>query len=369
MVARRSVMLDLTGERSHEVAPWLSRLFWIGPSVPRDQPGCVVERDQRLNWAALDVLAPPLGHISYDGTDPGFVDYLRQRAYVREVEWTPAPLTDIDLRGTHIQRLVLHHRTGRLRARLADPTRFVSVRGSTVGLTLHAPHPPSLWLYQVQGPTAVDGLDEVTDLALVGCTDLRLAGLVAHTALTSLRISDCPILDIEELTRFRFLRELSIDNCYDFDATRFPGPDALPSVQSLRINGVRKDAAGAVQDRWRGHAGVSISGVRSQQWLLKNRDNPFREWADDGLPHARAASTAWGRTISSLAKIMPDDLPGATQVLHEFVVQFNKLDKRQGLDTTQVEDVAEAYDRLIATHAALREHPVIADRFEEWREF
>lgn len=369
MVTRRPVVLDLTGEGSHTVQPWLSRLFWIGPTVPPGQPGCVVDREQRLNWTALDAVTPPLSDLIYDGADPALVDYLRERPHVRRVTWTPAPLTEVDLRGTRVEGLTIHHGGGRLTVRLGDAVAGLGVQGSTAGLTVDASRVPSLSLNGIAGPATVDGLDHVIDLNLYRCTDLRLARLVGHATVRSLRICECPVLDIEELARFRSLHHLTIQDCYDVDATRLPGPDALPGLRELRIDGVRQETAAAVGERWHGHPALSVARVRSEQWLLKNQDNPFREWADEELPHARAASTAWNKAVTALGKVPPDDEAGAVGVLREFVARFNALDRKEGLDTTQVEDVGAAVDRLTDLHATLRDRPALIDRFDEWREF
>jgi hypothetical protein len=368
MAVRRSITVDLTGPASHAVDPGLSRLFWIGPAVPAGMPGCAVPRDQRLNWPALDALGT-LGEILYDGADPGFVDYLRGRPQVRTVDWTPAPLTDLDLSDTHVAHLRLRHGGGRLTVTLGAATTGVGVQGSTTGVTLRAAHPLSLGLSEVAGPGAIAGFGPLFVLSLYRCTDLRLVRLREYGMLRQLSVAESAVADIEELAGFPDLRILRFHECYDFDADRFPTPAALPALTTLEFSGIRKQAAEVMRERWGDLPGLRITDVRTDAWLLKHQDSPFRAWADDDLPHARAAGTAWSSAITALGKLAADDLAGATEVLHAFVAKFNRMDRREGLDTLQVEHVGEAYDRLAAMHPATSARAEVADRFDEWREF
>ena len=370
------------GDRPAEVlvGPGQGRSLYVGPEPPAGLPGIRVDHAAELDWRALDALES-LADLHYAGDDETLVRYLAGRPGISSLSWAPATLTSIDPTATSLTRLVLTNAGTLETVALPEATHFLSLVGVVAGLRVSSSRSPASELgltcqfSRVAAVEPVAGLEDAARSVTVWqCGSLDLRALEAHAAMRDLHVVETPVEGLEALTRLPGLRAVWLQDCYDLDLSGLPATDSLAGLEELRLDGVREADADQVRVRWDPHPRVKVQRARSVDWLLKNHDDPFREWGDeapDGTAGrtATGATRAWRGALTALAKAAPDDGDGARAALSEFVEAFNALDERHhDIDTIRAEQIAEAFELLVTRHPALT--PDDHDRiFERLRSF
>ena len=159
--------------------------------------------------------------------------------------------------------------------------------------------------------------------------------------------------------------------CYDFDATSLPSPDAMPRLEKLELDGLRGDAAALIAKQWKGFAGLSIRGKRSPGWIRDNLGNPFFTWGDE-LGHAAVtqACRIYKTASTALDKLGEDaDANAVRAILEKFVTGFNRFNAKHDVDTMMREQICEAFLQLAQRRPALVNEEEVQPWIEEWREF
>jgi len=366
------------GDRPAEVhiGAGQGRSLYVGPHPPAGLPGIRVDTAAELAWRALDALES-LTELHYTGDDKGLVGYLARRPGITSLSWEPETLTSIDLTATSLTRLVLTN-AGTLDAVvLPEATHFLSLVGVVAGLKVSSSRSPATepgltcQFSKVASVEPIAGLEDgARSITVWQCGALTLGALEPHAAMRELHVVETPVQGFDALTRLRELRTLWLQDCYDLDLSGLPEPGSVAKLEVLRLDGVRETDADAVRAGWDTRPRVAVQRARSVDWLLKNHDNPFREWSDeDGSRIAKGATKAWRSALAALAKAAPDDGDAARAALAEFVGAFNSLDERHHeIDTIRGEQVAQAFELLTTRHPALgpEDHAQIFERLRSF---
>lgn len=353
---------------------------WLLPGEP--EPGVVIRvpinPEAKIHWEELDRL-PELTELQYTGADGRVVDYLATHSGIHRFGWSGHQLAVIDLERTSLTEFSLSGGDGPLEVRLPDS-------GSLTRLSLALPADPSSLRFHApdQGagvnlmlnctevadsPPALSGLEEIRALSLFNVRRVRIEDLLPYRRLMELTVIGPPggILDLENLARLPNLRSLFLRDCYELNAAAMPPSSALPTLEKVEIDGVRKSDADLVAERLGNRVKLSIRGKRSDSWLRANLDNPFREWPEEhGGKVGKAAMAAYRKASAALER--PADLEAVRNVLHEFMAAINKISAREPFDTIQREQVMDAFDELAAMAGDTLGSATADAWFEEWDE-
>jgi hypothetical protein len=305
-------------------------------------------------WSELDRLAE-LTEVSYAGTDAGLEAYVRTRPRLRTLVMTRHGRATIDLRGSHVGSFSCDLPGGAFTLHLPESAQKVTffgpggvadvtVTGARAGLELSfaGAKPPE--------PGLVAGLERAGEVACCNVPTLSARALTGYREAAAVRfVRVGELRDLDALAGLPRLAELSFHDCYRLDGL---GP--LPALRELNAVGVRKPDAALLKSLLPG-AKLSVQDLRTDAWVRANVDNPFQKWADDfGAAAGRAASGAWKKAVTELERAVASGAPPAVRAaLEAFVATLTKLDAKQPLDTTQREDVTEAFERLRASAGSL----------------
>jgi hypothetical protein len=200
-----------------------------------------------------------------------------------------------------------------------------------------------------------------------------LARLAGYRGLEKLLVIGAPgrIADIDQLARFEHVWKVEIRDCYDLGGEVFPGPEEMPSVEVVEIDGARVEEAKAIRERFAG-SGVklSIRGVRTAAWLRANVDNPFRGW-DQSYPEtvAKKAMGIYRKAATALGKLERHGSRAEVEaILHALVESFNRLDAKHSLDTAASEEIGDAFFELLRQTDVVGE-ATAEDWLAAWRNF
>lgn len=350
---------------------------WLMPGEP--EAGVVIrvqiDPDSKIRWEELDKLVE-LVELEYGGRDSRVQDYLSRRHDIHRFGWSGHQQSQIDLSRTAIAELSLNASDGPLEVRLpssgslrrlslalpADPglLRFVPPeKGARIHLMLNCSATPD-------GPTAIAGLEAIRALSLFNVRQLRIGELVPYQQLEELTVIGPPggIPDLEELTLLPRLKKLFLRDCYGLNAAGMPRSSALPKLESVEIDGIRRADADLLTERL-GKRTLSIRGKRSDAWLRANLDNPFREWPEEhGVKVGKAAMAAYRKAAAALER--PGELEAVRTALHGFMTAINKLSEREPFDTIQREQVMDAFDELASQAGDILPSETAETWFEEW---
>jgi hypothetical protein len=245
----------------------------------------------------------------------------------------------------------------------ADPRllRFVSPeQGAGVYLMLNCAAVPD-------GPPAIGGLEGIRALSLFNVCQLRIAELLSYQQLEELTVIGPPggIPDLEKLALLPRLRKLFLRDCYELNAAAMPPSSALPSLESVEIDGIRRAAADLLEERMGKGVKLSIRGKRTDAWLRANLDNPFREWPDEhGKKVGNAAMAAYRKAAAVLERSA--DLEAVRTALYDFMAAINKISEREPFDTIQREQAMDAFDELARQAGGILPSETANAWFEEW---
>jgi len=331
---------------------------WLSPAtrvLDLTPAGGLVPSEGPVDWSQLAQL-PNCLTVQCSGPDRGIVDAVGARLGIRFLYWSDAA-GDLDLRRTHLGTVRLDGaQLGSVR--LPRMIETVLVIRPPAGLRIEAPgegRHVDLRLFQY-GPDVVIP----TGLRRTRAVWLWVGGTVSATVLTPLldleqlrlTFDAAPgtLTDLPDLRRHARLHTLELDDAYGLD------PDALPDLPQLRrleLAGARRTTATTLRRRFKHDpVDVSVSGAKSEAWLVANMDNPFRDWVEDSKPFAQAACKAYTRAWQAIGAIepgAPDHLAAAERALRGLVSDLNTIDSKYHLiDTDNRERAWDAFQDLAA---------------------
>jgi hypothetical protein len=302
-----------------------------------------------VEWAELDRL-PELTELSYAGADAGFEAYVCTRPRLRTLTMTKHGRATIDLRASRVGAFSCDLPGAPLTLHLPESVQKLTLfgPGSVGGVTVTGVRPGIEVSFAGAAPPEpglVAGLERAGEVACCNVRSLSARALAGYREAASLRfVRIGELRELDALAGLPRLAELSFHDCY-----RLADLAALPALRELRAVGVRKPDAALLKAFFAG-AKVTFQDVRTDAWLRVNADNPFAAWADDfGAAVGRAAVAAWKKAVPAIERAAAEHSTADVRAaLEAFVAALAKLDAKAALDTTQREDVAEAFERLRA---------------------
>lgn len=349
--------------------------LWLEPAPP---PGLAMRLpiDPRapIAWRELERLRS-LTELEYQGTDPTLARWVRGRPRLRTLRWLRHRQARIDLARTKLTDLAVDADRPltlsippTLRVlRLLDVAAWRQLRVETDddGARLAA------WVWSPRKPVrAIAGLPALRELSVGAAATLDLALVAKHPGLRRLDVigvdSGIAISHLRRLRAAPALKALTIRNAYHTDFAELPSPAELPGLETLELDGVRAAAAALIRDRWRGFAGLTLRGVRTDAWLRANADNPFRAWAEEyGPALGRRATRAYQQALRAI-----DAGPSPTKaeaLLRAFVGAFNAVEDQ--IDTIMREEIDDVYAQLVDRLGPRVSAAQATAWFDAWREF
>lgn len=343
-----------------------SSLRIVGPDADR-YGAMVVTSGARLDWKALDALGA-LDELAYEGDDLGLIEYLETKPLIQGLGWWSDAIKRLDLRGTHLTSLGIR-RMPKL-SRVLLPECCENLNLSTCGkLSVAHPGKGEQLKLSVNRPTRslrdISGLARLRHLCFSSDEPFDCEELSCFPELAHIELNRVPrLLSVEQLAKLTSLRRLEIDTCYDFDGDKFPIPAAWPNLELLSIDGLRKTDAATIKRRAGRDKRLKLRHARTAIWLKTNLNNPFRDWPEHhSTRKANAAKKAYNVAVKAIAA----EPQSAEQTLRQFVDAFNKMDAKEGVDTADREEIAEAFLDLAAQAGADVDH--FEAKFDEWRDF
>jgi hypothetical protein len=162
------------------------------------------------------------------------------------------------------------------------------------------------------------------------------------------------------LNRLTQLKDLWISNLFGMTKSDCLLPSEVPHLESLGLHSVPKGYGQAMRSTWAPQAAggcyTDISGLRSEEWLAENLDNPLRDW--DGRQQispakfrkAVAQYKTTRRAVLAAIKAHESDLESHLRVLgREFGDAFNRLARSD--DFIETEEREELFLALMAIPA------------------
>lgn len=190
--------------------------------------------------------------------------------------------------------------------------------------------------------TPLPGLPAASGFRSYGVKQLDLAAVAEHHPdVRTLFLVGAPgrVTGTAALARLTALEELTMVDLYGYAPDELPGPDDLPALRKLDLDGTPADVASLAKKAWKPAVArgveVSITKPRKAEWLAANLDNPFHRWDD-----AKAAPL-----YKALRSGLPKDAEAAVTA---YVAGFDKLHAKRPLDTIEREDVMTALAGALA---------------------
>jgi hypothetical protein len=328
----------------------------------------VVEGAAPVRFEALDAL-PHLTDLGFEGRGTGLIEALVARPLIHALSWSGHGRSEIDLSATRLLEVGVQA-TGPLRLVLPETVRELRLSGDASAVTVSVPgdgRAVSLMIAGDAHPTA-KGLPELEGLSIVNADAIEAARLAAHPGLRRLELhgENVSVPDVERLADLRALEVLSIVGGYRVDAAKLPrARDAWPALAHVNIDGFRKADTDELRRAFEGVPSVTLRGGKTDAWLAANHSNPFRDWVERDAKTARAATAAFKKARTAIGD--GADAKATKAALRAFVAVFDALDEKPGLDTVDVEEVAEVFLEL--AHAGGVEAKEAEAWFEGWRKF
>jgi hypothetical protein len=328
-----------------------------------------------VDHAVFDQL-PLVRAVSTDRPVPGLVDFLRRRHLVYEASLRGHGERVVDLRGTHLTRLLLDM-TGVEELHLDDSLDNLGLIGPFMpGVRVHA-EDDGRWLsLTVTGdlPATWSGLGAVRSLLVREFRELDVHLIVKQfPALTSLTISGAPgyLRNVSALAALP-LEDLALKNVFGYGPADFP--DQFPEMEKLSLTSIPADVAKSVKAKYgaRPDLDLDVRQPRKPEWLAANLDNPFRTW--DGAEHVTAAQAKKAAALyrqARAAALKSTTVPDLTTIATTYVEGFNKLDSRSAfIDTDERERIMDALgDILDATDTKPADRDAIFAAADRLRDF
>jgi hypothetical protein len=357
----------------HEHGPkrWSARIGSGDDCTDRVEPG------EPFDWSCLDALGC-LTELDVRGDVPGLLAWARRKPLLRILRWQAHGHARIDARGLDLDELSLDVPEGGLELAIDGGVDLLALLGEPGGdVRVAHPHDGDGLALELRGLTdalspPVAGLARLSELHAHAPTTIDLRRVTAYPALQTLRLDAGRgrLEHPEALAQLPALRRFELSECYDFDPQALPARQALPALQAVELDGVRKTAAAVVKTRWAGVPELTVSGAKTEAWLRANLQNPFHGWVDHHPSRvASRAATAFRQALTQLGKCEPGDTDGHREVVATFLGVFNALDEEHGLHTVDREEVYDALDKLFSLAELDLDGDTLETWFDELRDF
>ena len=222
-----------------------------------------------------------------------------------------------------------------------------------------------LYLHMRQSQYFPDGLKKRTRLLIQDLYRIDLEEIAAkYPELTSLVIDNdqitCTMLNnLSALKRLPKLEYLRLQKVFGFNASEIPGPEDLPRLYWIELEGYPAETKEMLEKLWRSVEGVTLnlSKDRTKEWLEENRYNPFWDWEDrDWIPleKVQTANLIYQEVdarIQQLEQLPPEEVtPEFLSIIREFIHRLNQLNGKgaeQFIDDEDREMIYSAIDKFL----------------------
>lgn len=370
MDSNREYVISLTGTNSHKIIiPLGQGSFSIGTKgLSEGKYDIWVEKDCAINWDAFDELYTGYGQerkadypygdwprwFYYSGNDIGFIKWSCKRR-IEEFHWMPVGQADItvDFTDADIFRLYIHTKDCRIHILTGEKTAVLTLSGTLENfdikeglkipcLTFYPDCPKEMKTYQ---------LPVYRNIAQAKYLDINNSPVGAAFDCASLiQFQDIQSLDLHgNMTNMSALAALKnlesialryIPNLQDMP--RLDSWDKLISFIGYNIEEnagkrFRAELSKMKKERTMRHA--SVSKLRKQIWFETEYGIPFSGWEEKT---AKKAATAYKSCFNTMKKAQTEE-----EIHHAIVVFVEKINRLNGIETTEREDVGDAIKQLI----------------------
>lgn len=340
--------------------------MWLG-----EKGGLVPVPERGVRWDELAKLS--LTEISYRGSDPAFLAYVRSQKILGEVSWLSHGQREIDLRDTYILSLTVDAGDAPLRVVVPRYATALRLRGKVANIEVvarDASYPLEISLEGPELPKAmIRGLGAIEALSVWAARRIDLRRLACYPELLSLTIRGAPgsITNVDAFASLPKLRAIDLHELYDLDAHAFP--EALADLESVHVRGLEKSQKPVLVEKLGHVRDVEITSVKSAGWIATNLGNPFRGWEEDDARMGKAACDAWRKACAAADKAGgAASKKAAEEILRGLVDALNKIDAKTSLDTIRREESFVAFMELAARFSRVPEKD--AEKwFDAWRNF
>ncbi|ODP28230.1 hypothetical protein PTI45_02387 [Paenibacillus nuruki] len=290
--------------------------------------------------------------------------YINQNPLIHELQWKSSIVTELDLRHSHLNRLML------------EPDHLITIylNDDLIHFMLNSEPSPDLHIHSVSDGRFIDlqcwnhffqfhGLDHLAGLSLVRIQEIDINTIVERFPyLTELRVSGKPgvVHHIQNLAKLPHLQILNTDDLFGFEADEFPSPEQLPKLSALWMSSIPANVAKSVKTKYKKAATLGldlwITKPRKPEWLAENLLNPFRDW--DGREHisaanAKKAAQSYKKMLTTTrmidASIQADTVYSLLEkMVTEYTETFNKMDRRNHIiETIEREEIYAVLEELL----------------------
>ena len=165
--------------------------------------------------------------------------------------------------------------------------------------------------------------------------------------------------NLSALKRLPKLEYLRLQKVFGFNASEIPGPEDLPRLYWIELEGYPAETKEMLEKLWRSVEGVTLnlSKDRTKEWLEENRYNPFWDWEDrDWIPleKVQTANLIYQEVdarIQQLEQLPPEEVTREFLcIIREFIHRLNQLNGKgaeQFIDDEDREMIYSAIDKFL----------------------
>jgi hypothetical protein len=316
--------------------------------------------DEINDYGELNKL-PRLNRVVTTRYRPWLIPFLEQKWLIQELVWEHCGQKVLDVRNTHIEKLEVN-----------DPdVKEIYLPQEIRNVTLRGVLSPDLRIYSHNDGCSLAliadlqkdylpnvELPNLKDLILHNIKELDLSQVPIHYPnLIRLELMGNPgiIRNVSCIKHLKELERLAIHDLFGFSSVDFPLPIDLPNLQSLWLESIPAEAGRAIKRSCTNKIqDLSITKLRSYEWLQENMNNPLRHWDGKGSvpkPQYKKAVSLWKDAWSKIAEAAKEPNTFSESILSialDYVEGFNKLDLRSHfIETEEREDIYNAFERIL----------------------
>lgn len=210
---------------------------------------------------------------------------------------------------------------------------------------------------------------DVRHLTVCGIESLDAAKLVArfpHLTALTLRGKPGTLLQAASLNELTALKNLVIEDLFGMTASDRLLPSRVTALDSLDLESVPADYAEATRSTWRPEVpmgtSLSVTKPREPDWVVENRDNPFRDWDGDDhipLPAYKKAVALYAEMRAAVMAVLTGGMDREEQASRLFELgaawgeAFNELDEQhEFIETVERERLFDVLAHAVAAAEA-----------------
>lgn len=344
-----------------------------GWTVTRDARSLASEALSAADSLELFNQLPMLESIGITKPHDGLFRWLGTRTLITSMRISGQQDPILDLRGTHIRRLVLDV-TDLKDVRLSSSLEELTIIGACdSSLVISSECNGRNLIVCVEDPNLPwAGLPELGRLELWEVEYFDPDRVVARfPGLSALAVAGrlCRTSTLLPLGKLADLQFLSLTEVFP-NQHEFPSPSCWPQLTLLRLHSAPDALAKAVKKSFKSlvpdELDLDVRRPRKPDWLAANMDNPFRDWEGrSGISagQAKKAATIYrnarSRALDRTAQLaaQPAALTEAlTQIATNYVDGFNAMDRRaQIIETVEREEILDALAIVINAVESVRQ--------------